>query len=80
MVHLKGIPVPYQTATQMDTQTFTHPEAIQEIIQGYEMDPHFSEVLKASGSMDNKFNQYTVQPDGIILFNNHLGYSKICIP
>ena len=79
-IHLKGTPVPYQTTTQMETQIFTHPEAIQEITHGYEADPHFSEVLKASGSMDNRFHQYTIRSDGVILFNSYSGYSRICLP
>lgn len=79
-IDLKDIPIPYQTATQMETQAYAHPEAIQEIVQEYKKDPHFSEVLKASGAIDNQFNQYTIQADGIILFKNYSGYSQICIP
>ena len=59
-IELKDIPVPYQTTTQMETQAYAHPEAIQEIVQGYEKDPHFSEVLTASGTITKGFSQYTV--------------------
>lgn len=79
-VEMDKLMVPYKTATQMETQAFTHPESIKEILEGYEKDPHFSEVLKASGTTDLRFSQYTVREDGIILFDNSSGYSRICLP
>ena len=72
--------VPYKMATQMETQTFTHPDSVKEILQGYGSDPHFSEVLTTSGTMDSQFSQYTVWEDSIILFNNWSGYTRICLP
>src|SRR5260370_21855398 len=54
-------------------------EGIQ-FVKGYNKDSHFSEVLKASGEINSKFPQYTTREDGIILFNNWTGYSRICVP
>ncbi len=75
-----SISLSYTTSTSLQTLIYMSPEEVIQFVKGYNKDSHFSEVLKASGEINSKFPQYTTREDGIILFNNWTGYSRICVP
>jgi len=72
--------VAYQVSNKMETQLHFNENDIREWINAYEKDKHYSEVLQACGVSNTKFSQYSLQEDGIIIFNNWTGYSRVCVP
>jgi hypothetical protein len=72
--------VTYNTSTRMETNLWFDKEELKEWIGAYEKDDHYSEVLTALGTTSTKFPQYTLREDGIIMFNNWTGYSRVCVP
>jgi len=72
--------VAYQVSNKMETQLHFNENDIKEWINAYEKDKHYSEVLQAFGVPNTKFSQYSLQEDGIIMFNNWTGYSRVCVP
>jgi len=72
--------IPYQTSSKMETHLHIDPNQIKLLVEGYTSDLHFSEVLKALGTTNSKFPQYHTREDGVILFKNWSGYSRVCLP
>ena len=64
----------------METQLYFNKDDLKLWLDAYEKDKHFSEALKSIGTTSTKFSQYTLQEDGMIMFNNWSGYSRVCIP
>ena len=72
--------VTYHTSNRMETQLYFNKDNLKLWLEAYEKDKHFSEVLKSIRTTSTKFSQYTLQEDGIIMFNNWSGYSRVCMP
>ena len=72
--------ITYHTSNRMETQLYFNSEDLKLWLNAYEKDDHFSEVLKAFGTTSTKFSQYSLQEDGIIMFDNWSGYLRVCVP
>ena len=79
-IQLEDKSITYNTSTKMETHLHIDPKQVELLVEEYQQDPHFSEVLESSGKVDSRFKQYSVRQDGVILFNNWSGYSRICLP
>jgi len=73
-------PITYSTSSVMETHLHFNNEELKEWSNAYLNDQHYSEVIKAFDSSNNKFPQYSLRKDGIIMFDNWSGYSRVCVP
>jgi len=71
----------YNASTKVETHLHVDPKDVQIILQEYQNDPHFSEVL---GSFPKEppflFKNYHKNADGLIFFNDTSGRHCLCIP
>jgi len=80
--HVQGYdyPIKYDTSNRVETHLHFNSDDLIKWIKAYEKDKHFSEVLKAIGTPSTKYSQYSLREDGVIMFNNWTGYSRVCVP
>ena len=72
--------VTYHTSNKMETQLYFNKDDLKLWLDVYEKDEHFSEALKSIGTTSTRFSPYTLREDGIVMFNNWSGYSRVCVP
>ena len=72
--------ISYHTSNRMETELYFNTEDLKEWTNAYESDEHFKEVVKALGTTNTKFPQYTLREDSIIMFSNWTGYNRVCVP
>jgi len=73
--------ISFNTSTKVETHLHVDPKDIQIILQEYQNDPHFSEVLKSFPKEPPfLFKNYHRNMDGLIFFNDTSGRHRLCIP
>ncbi len=71
----------HHTATRIETHIHVNPKDIQAILDGYDDDPYFKNILKSFPSEPPfLFKSFHRNPDGLIYFNDSSGWQHLCIP
>jgi len=71
----------YNASTKVETHLHVDPKDVQIILQEYQNDPHFSEVLKSFPKEPPfLFKNYHRNVDRLIFFNDTSGRHRLCIP
>ena len=76
-----SIPVTYSASSRMETLLHADPKEICAILDNYEEDPHFKEVLSSFPKEPPfTFKNYHQNQDGLIFFGDKTGRDRLCIP
>jgi len=76
------VDITYTSSYHMETHLHLDPQEIKEFQQGYQKDKHFADVLReiSKNQKHNKYPQYSLREDGILLFDTFTGYQRVCVP
>ena len=76
-----SVPVAYSASTQVGTMLHINPKEIQAILDDYQEDSYFKDILSSFlKEAPFVFKNYHLNPDGLIFFGDKSGRDRLCIP